>query len=224
MLLYLYALADGLTDVSGLAGVENEPLILLPVGATTAVGGWITQAPAVERDTLIRQDRVVRDLHARAAALLPLRFGTSKADAAAVALAVDALGPNLRARFDLVRGRDQMTLRVLGAAGAASATGTAGALRAEADAGARYLAARAAKASPYELEPLLDALRTYQRATKIEAGRHAGLIGTVYQLIDRGASEAYRRTAEEAATKLPDLTVRITGPAPAYAFAGFDTP
>lgn len=230
MLFYLYALADALADVSGLTGLESAPLALLPVGEVTVVGAWLTQTPAVERANLITQDRVVRELHTRAAALLPMRFGTGKDDLDAAARAVEALG-SLRTRMNLVRGRDQMTIRVLAAlapaAPVAPATLAAPAASAapamDTGAGRRYLASRAAKAIPRELVPILDALGRLQRATRVEASRQAGLIGTVYQLVDRAAGDEYRRVAEDAAAKFPNLTVRISGPSPAYAFAS-ETP
>lgn len=214
MLFYLYALADALADVSGLTGLESAPLALLPVGEVTVVGAWLTQTPAVERANLITQDRVVRELHTRAAALLPMRFGTGKDDLDAAARAVEALG-SLKTRLDLVRGRDQMTMRVL----AAPAPAAPAAPAMDTGAGTRYLASRAAKAIPRELAPILDALGRLQRATRVEASRQAGLIGTVYQLVDRAAGDEYRRAAEDAASKFPNLTVRVTGPSPAYAFA-----
>jgi hypothetical protein len=69
------------------------------------------------------------------------------------------------------------------------------------------------------LAPLLDALAPQARATRIERGKHEGL-WTVYQLIDRGSSDRYRRTVESAFGDDRRFTVRISGPAPCYAFAG----
>jgi hypothetical protein len=227
MLLYLYALADDLTNVSGLSGLELEPLVLVSLGGAVAVGGWMQRAPSVDRNTLIAQDRLVRELHSRAGALLPMRFGSCTGDADALARSVETLSPDVRRRLDLVRGRDQMTIRALGAADAAATTTATGAstiadeygLPDMAGPGTRYLAARAIRAIPPALAPLLDALKPLQRATRVEAGRHAGLIGTIYQLVDRGSSDAYRRAIDEAARHSPSLTLRVTGPSPAYAFA-----
>ncbi len=68
-----------------------------------------------------------------------------------------------------------------------------------------------------EVEPLLKALEHLQRASRIEPGKTAGLIATVYHLIDRGSSEEYRRVVESAAGGW-ELSVRISGPSPCYAF------
>jgi hypothetical protein len=241
MILYVYALADGLDDVSGLAGVQNEALVLVPLPEAMAVCGWIAQAPSVSRDSLTTQDELVRALHARATALLPLRFGAVVNDVEAAARAVHALGASLRERLDQVRARDQMTLRIVrhrvdrvegaegagraagaeGAEGAAGADGAGGARGAEGSegAGTKYLKSRAALAVPPAIAPLLDALKPFQRMTRVERGRHPDVVATVYQLIERGSAEAYRQAAADASAKLPALTVRISGPSPAYAFA-----
>jgi hypothetical protein len=229
LLLYIYALSDVAIEMDSLTGVASEPLILVPAAYAIAVCGWMEQLPPLDRDSLVAQDRLVRALHARADALLPMRFGTSAADVNTAQRAVDAFGAKLRERFDLVRGREQMTLRVLGATGATGAVGATGAaepaspklanLSTEAKAGARYLAERSAKAVPSRLAPLIDALRPLQRAMHIEPGRDADVIGTVYHLIDRGTATVYCRAVEHAATRLPSLSVRISGPSPPYAFA-----
>jgi Gas vesicle synthesis protein GvpL/GvpF len=72
---------------------------------------------------------------------------------------------------------------------------------------------------PSEIEPLLKALRTLQRATRVEPGTTDGVIATVYQLIDRGRSAEYGEIAAAAAGELQGLAVRISGPGPCYAFA-----
>lgn len=219
MILYLYALADGLDDVSGLAGVHDETLVIVSLPEAIAVGGWMPEAPAVTRESLASQDRLVRQLHARAAGLLPMRYGAAVSDVEAAARAVHALGAGLRDRLERVRARDQMTLRITGAGVAGGVEAPEGAEGPE-GAGTRYLRARAALAVPPEIAPLLEALKPLQRVTRVERGRHANVLATVYQLIDKGSAEVYWRAAEDAAATRPSLTIRISGPSPAYAFAG----
>jgi hypothetical protein len=84
--------------------------------------------------------------------------------------------------------------------------------------GVAYLRGRAAKGMPREIVPLLDAVHAQVRATRIEPGRAAGVIATVYQLVARGASEDYAAAVRAAAATMPDLAVRLSGPAPCYAF------
>ena len=236
MRLYLYAIAEGIDDFAGLKGLAEEPLTVIPVGTASVVGGWMADVPAVSRETLVNQDALVRTLHAHAAALLPMRFGSSVADVDALVRLVDPLAAQVGKQCALVRGREQMTVRVIrtrtegadGAEGADSAEGAAalGAWGAKGavGAGARYLAGRAAKQTPPEIVPLLEALRDLQRATRVDASRHQNVVGSIYQLIDRGLADQYRQRVTSAATALPDLNVRVSGPAPPYAFASLTAP
>jgi hypothetical protein len=225
MHLYLYAITDSLTDVSSLSGVGDEPLVVVRAGRVLAAGGWLAQIPALDRAMLNAQDRVVRELHARAEALLPMRFGTSVASEVELERKIESLDPGLRDSLELVRGREQMTLRVLRAAEAAASARdsdeivSAGSSEAERGAGASYLDARRAAAIPSEIAGLTRAVQPLQRATRVERGRVEGLVATVYHLIDRGSSEPYRGAITQASAALPSLTVRMTGPGPAYAFA-----
>jgi hypothetical protein len=233
MRLYLYAIAEGLSSVGDVMGIQNEMLTLLPAGSASIVAGWVGDRPVLSRNTLEAQDGVVRVLHSRADALLPMRFGSSADSVEALARLVEPLAPRIAEACSLVRGREQMTVRVFrtrteGASGAggAEAAGAQGTLGAEgaSGAGARYLAERAAKRIPTEVTPLLDALRDLQRATRIERGQHREVVATIYQLIDRGASAAYRERIKSIVDQLPELTARVSGPSPAYAFAALSAP
>ena len=113
MILYLYALADRLPSVAGLTGVSGEPLVIVEAAGARLIAGWLNAAPVTERDSLEQQDRVIRALHERVDALLPMRFGTAVADAARAVEAVEVIAAGLADRFALVRGREQMTLRVV---------------------------------------------------------------------------------------------------------------
>lgn len=214
-MLYLYAIADGLDRVHEVAGADGEPLTIHTLEGMQVVAGERAAEPAIDAPALRRQDSVVRMLHARSAALLPMRFGASFGAMADLERAMTLRAPALRERLAVVRGREQMTLRVLGAVGATGAAGATGARRAQ---GAAYLRERAARTMPREVLPLLDALKRWQRATRVEAGRSAGVVATVYQLIDRGSSAEYEAVVKAAARALPGLSIRVTGPAPCYAF------
>jgi hypothetical protein len=218
VILYLYAIADGLASVEGIAGARGEPLTLIPLDAATLVAGSIAAAPALSRDVLAAQDACVRALHARAAALLPMRFGAALADVDAASRAIAAYGPMLRERLDLVRDREQVSLWIAGAARASGVSGSSGD-EADAGRGRRYLEQRAAQQIPHEVRPIVESLKPLVRATRVEATRHEAAIATVYHLIDRGASATYFKAAHAAAEGIPDVRVRVRGPSPAYAFA-----
>jgi hypothetical protein len=52
----------------------------------------------------------------------------------------------------------------------------------------------------------------------VEPGKAPGVIATVYQLIDRGTSAQYEDAVKAAAGAMPELSIRVSGPAPCYAF------
>jgi hypothetical protein len=219
VILYLYAIADGLDRVDDVPGATGEPLTVLTVEGVQVVTGEVVATPQIDESSLGRQDAIVRELHARAAALLPMRFGAAFASRSQMQSALALRLPALQQRLAIVRGAEQMTLRILGGAGGTGAAGarTAGAAGA-AGAGVNYLRERAARAVPQDVTTLLDAVRRLQRATRVEPGKTPGIVATVYQLINRGASAEYYLLVNVAAKRLPGLSVRVSGPAPCYAF------
>jgi hypothetical protein len=217
-MLYVYAVAADLGDVTDLTGVQGEPLMLIPVVDAVAVAGAVDAQPPLDAPALKAQDALVRQLHDRAGALLPMRFGTTARDA-------DALGRSLEALRDIgnklaaVRTCEQMTLRVV------SVEGAGGAERAEragtaATSGTEYLKGRAErrKASP-ELAAIAGAAASLQRDVRIDPANQQGLHGSVYHLIERGRSGEYRAAIDRAAAGLPNVRILISGPSPAYAFS-----
>ena len=219
---YLYAIADGVAAVEDLVGIAHEPLRLLSVDSLTVIAGEMANTPLVDRGNLDRQDLLVRRLHDRAEALLPMRFRSTFASETEAQHAITLQASRLLEQLDTVRHREQMAMRVLaatGAPGALGALGAPGALGATGATGTDYLRARAGRQIPSEIGPLLEALHPLVRATRIERGRIAGVIATVYHLIDRGASDTYRTLMEAAASKQPALSIHVSGPSPCYAFA-----
>jgi len=234
----LYALADDIERVEGVTGVCGETPTVVALPSCALVAGWIDERPTVDRASLTTQDAVVRRVHALAPAVLPVRFGTAFADVEAAARAIVALGGLVADRLDLVRNREQMTLRVAGppsrpaAASARSRRSSLESERAEADASAAssasdasaggagrlYLEQRAAQRLPLKLQRFAEALAHFERAVRAESGAKPGVV-TMYHLIDRGASAEYIEAANRVARDLSELTLRVSGPSPAYAFA-----
>ena len=112
--LYLYALVDGEPSGPLGEGLAGEPLRLLPRGGVAVVAGDLPERPRPDRETLERQDAVVRRLAERFGAILPARFGEAFADEAALAGRLDPREPEIALALALVRGCVQMTLRVFG--------------------------------------------------------------------------------------------------------------
>lgn len=218
-MLYVYALlaeAPGAAPGRGLAG---ERLCVVDVEGVWAVAGTMTSAPPPSAPALRRHDAVVRRLARATDAVLPVRFGTAVAGRAALARALEGRGPSLRRALRLVRGREQMTLRVFGLA--APLPRPEGAPP-DGLPGTRYLAARLATAVHRRAVPELDALRSglarLVRAERVERHDAPPLLATVYHLVDRGRSAEYLAWLDRAASHAHPVRLRASGPWPAYAF------
>jgi hypothetical protein len=212
-MVYVYAIAEELGDISHLAGVRGEPLLLVAFGRAVVVAGEMTVRPPLEPAILRAQDALVRALHDRARALLPMRFGTTSADREEVLRAIDAHG-DLATRLAAVRDCEQMVVRVLGTLDqetqpvSAAATGT------------QYLEARAKRHQPGPaLAALAAGVGDLPKSVKIEPSSQPGLLGAVYHLIERGRADEYRRAIDHRAAQLPDVRILVSGPSPPYAFA-----
>jgi hypothetical protein len=216
-ILYMYALVD--EDSAGPLGEGSagEPLRLVRCGAVSAVVGDLPERPQPERETLERQDAVVRRLAERFAAILPARFGEVFADEASLAGRIASREREMTEALARVRGCVQMTLRVFGEPAPEPETAEEG------GPGSRYLAARRRAAerarSLPEIEPLREALRPLLRAERIERHGAGPLLGTAYHLVLRGQDGAYREALESARERIGGRRVAATGPWPPYAFA-----
>jgi hypothetical protein len=196
--LNVYALSDAPPAVE-VRGALGEAVRAVPAGSLLALAGEVDHAPELSADAVRAHDAVVRRLAAACPALLPVRFGS-------LADEVDFSGREgeLLEALELVRGREQMTLRVYGDPQAA-----------QRESGKAYLESLRRARSVPSLDPLRAALGTLVRAERTEP--HGGpLIASVYHLIDRGSAPEYLRTL--AGVALP-VRVAPTGPWPAWSFA-----
>lgn len=200
----LYAIAEG--AAAGLAGALGEPLrVIGHLGLELVCGGG---PPPLSPDALRAHEAAVRRIADRSSACLPARFGAAAADEAELRRIVEKSAPALMQALALVRGREQMTLRVLGAPASPPASGGPG---------TRYLEERRRASTVPELDPLRKALSGLIRAERVEPHGRPGLVATVYHLIDRGAEAIYRRRVE--ASPLEGVRVAVSGPWPAWSFA-----
>jgi hypothetical protein len=215
-MLYLYALAAELGEVADMRGAQGEPLVLLPFRQAVVVAGNVAAKPPIDADSLTAQDALVRQLHERAAALLPMRFGMTIADAT---MLDQSLNARLIDRLQMVRRCEQMVVRVFGATANPDAPARAGGFAADLS-GRSYLEQRVrAHKGSAELGAIAAAAAPLQREVRIEPATQPGVHGSVYHLIERGKSDEYRTVIERAVATLPDVRVMISGPSPAYAFA-----
>src|SRR5919108_1576754 len=203
-MLYLYAIAAGLGDVADLGGIQHEPLVRFSFRDTLVIAGDVTSIPVIAAENLKAQDALVRALHDRSAALLPMRFGMTIPEVAAIhsALAYARIAKKL----EEVRGREQMTLRIVGPAHANDPA-------TDETSGTAYLMSRAKRRSPSEEMAVISAgAASIVRGVHLEPIHQHGVHGSVYHLIERGRSEEYRRLIAAAAAEGPHMRVIITGP------------
>jgi hypothetical protein len=225
--LYVYALLEGPSAGWAGRGVRDEPLRLVDCEGIVVAVGEVDRAPAPDAEHVRRHDAVIRRLAAAAEAILPARFGTLVGDEPELEQALAARGAGLRRTLDLVRGREQMTLRVYAELPASEASRDAPAegpeavsVAAVAGAGARYLEARRARRGDLgsALAPLRERLGDLVHAERLESHAVAPLLASVYHLIPRAASGRYRALVAGAGPMLP-VRLRASGPWAPYAFA-----
>ena len=222
--LYVYAVVEADARVAG-AGLDEEPLRLVPCGDLAAVVGEMPDTPAVDARTLRGHDAVVRAVAQHADAILPARFGCFVKDETALRDAVTPRARELTEALRLVRGCEQMTVRVYGteaATPAADEPTTAGPA-AGARPGTDYLVnrqrdRRRARQVP-ELDPVRPALATIVRDERAQRHRTPPLLASVYHLIERGQAATYQETLTRAAASLGGVRLTASGPWPPYAFA-----
>lgn len=220
MRLYVYALADADLATTGLCGISGEPLEVVTLQDAVGIVGRMTEAKTPTREALQSQDALVRALHERTSALLPVRFGTTVADAAALHDHPTLQHARLTQALDRVRAREQMTVRIVTnrpvptvSHRESTSTGR----------GRQYLEGRASEHRlPTEAVEVVSAVRALVREERTERGRVQGMLATVYHLIDRGRGADYRAAMEARASLLTALSIGVAGPSPAYAFGPDD--
>jgi hypothetical protein len=175
-------------------------------------------APEPTEANLRLQHRIVVELARRSDAILPVSFGAwmeTEELRRVVSLREDRLLP----AFDLVRRRQQMTVRILGAP-PPSAPGVRS--RAATGAGAAYLS-RHLRALPPEASRIVRAIRreaaSVVAAERVEPGKRR-IIATVHHLIERGRSRQYEAAISSALNStVSRFEVVVSGPWPPFAFA-----
>jgi len=227
--LYLYALLERRP-----AGTVGRTRVIRCGRLFAAVSDVVTP-PAITARSLRAHDAVVRRLATLVDAVLPVRFGTVVSNPTELARSIAPREKELRDALRLVRGREQMTLRVYAAHGAGTGdercddaaernTGDAG------GAGTRHLRrlhrAHLRRTSVPEIAAVRDAFAPFVRAERVErhdvperSRRSATLIASVHHLIDRRAARRYRAAVKRAGTGGDPVRIVVKGPWPPYAFA-----
>jgi len=220
---YVYAILGEPPTAELGRGISDEALTLLTSSDLVAAVGVMDAPPLATRQAVLGHDAVVRRLAEASTAILPTRFGMVHEASALVdwlATAADGLRDALR----LVAGREQMTLHVF--EGEAAVVGVEAPDDADAGTstgpGARYLTERRrqrrAAALP-ELAALRSRLDDLIAAERIERRTTPPFRASVYHLVERGRSAAYRDTVESNRDLVTGVRLRVSGPWAPYAFA-----
>ena len=212
----VYAIVPSATRLPRGRGFRGERLRVLRAGAVGAVVGELGRAPRQTPANLRAYHRVVEQLSAACPALLPVRFGTVLADEDEIVGMLRSRQAAFRRRLTQVRGRVQMTVRLVRPAHADASTSSTAA-RPPASSGAEYLFARAAAHRREEGAAECAALRLLVgRWVKAERVQPQGPVISVYHLVPRTAATAYRQVIEGAG--VPGVRLMVSGPFPPFAF------
>ena len=224
MIVCVYAVIGRLPGRLALQGVAGERLRVVAAGSLAAVVGELRRRPSATPRSLRRYAVVIESIASRTPAVLPARFGTVAADDEEVAFLLRSRAAGLRPRLRAVRGRAQMTIRLV----LASDSGDGATQGVEsshhrgltpsprATQGTQYLRQRAAEAREIPgFEPIRDAVRSFVKDERME--KRPGIV-TVNHLIPRAAADRYRSAVIRAAGH-NGVRLMVTGPLAPYAFA-----
>jgi hypothetical protein len=216
--IWVYAIADGLRSLPPVEGIGGSPLTIDDCAGLDVVATVHDRASfEPSEESLLAHARVVEALFSRSPALLPVRFGLAFEDFPGVERAVRARSRELRESLELVRGRVELGLRVVGEE------------REDVPAvssGRAYLEARRAQVVTADrLAGDLHACLAERAGAAVRSTRADGrlLLSGAY-LVDRAAIPSFQEAVHALESKHPALTFALTGPWPPYSFAGMETP
>jgi gas vesicle protein GvpL/GvpF len=209
---WLYAICRCTGHAPSFSGPAGEHLRLVEAAGLAAVVGKAI-ARGASLPALKRYDALQRALARQCDAMLPARFGTHIQDETEAAFILEARAASLRLALRRVRGCSQMTLRTV------CGTDPLPPAASRASSGASYLRARASAAQRDRamacFEPVAAAVGRWVSAERFE---RRGAVASLFQLVPVDATEAYAAAARQAAEEAR-VSVLVTGPYPAYAFA-----
>jgi len=216
---YVYALVDARPAPPSPQGEGHggAPLCVVSRGAVAAVCSHHDHLELpVEGDHLWRHERVAETLM-EDHAVLPVRFGTTVADEDALAAMLHEREAEFCGAFERVRGRVEISVRVLWTPPEAEADPSA----ATTGPGRAYiygrLAARNAAAALAESVHAGLAARAVEARYDVSATPRL-LLSAAY-LVERDGVSGFLEAVDEAAHRHPEVELLCTGPWPAHTFA-----
>jgi Gas vesicle synthesis protein GvpL/GvpF len=211
--LYLYALTEHPAAVPTARGIDETPLAAERVDGIEAVVGVLdTERVEPSEATILAHARVVDEVAAVNAAVLPARFGRGYADADALRQAVGQSTEALRDALERVRGCLELGLRVLAKPEGAAVTG---------ESGREYMLGRLEERRRVEqlADELHAPLASLARAETHSVGTTPQLVLSASYLVPREDLDAFQAALRDLELAHPALTIACTGPWPPYSFA-----
>jgi hypothetical protein len=184
-----------------------------------AVYAAVDRRPEVSEAALRTQHDIVARIAAKVDAVLPARFG-SLVGLEELERLVALRRQAIRDALDLVRGRTQMTVRVLDAE-ARVAAAPFGQAAAQAASGTEYLQARrqaAVRALPPDVAAVSAAVKDIVAGERWEAGE-GRVAAAIYHLVGHGAVDKYKKRVAGISPMTEGRTLSVSGPLPPFAFA-----
>jgi hypothetical protein len=171
-------------------------------------------------DALWTHERVVERLMAERA-VLPMRFGSTFPDDAALRTALSGRLDRLVAALDRVRGRVELGVRVI-----ATGDGDVTAPDPPPASGRDYVLAKLARGrrSARLADTVHKPLAALAVAARRQRTREPGEVLRAAYLVDNRELGAFRAAVDRLARERPDLALLCTGPWPPYAFVEVETP
>ena len=209
-MIYLYAIAKGLTTVPDVQGLEGAPLDRQRFDDFDLVVSEHAAKVEPSEEAVLVHARVVEALMPLAAALLPARFGLAFADTAALEQALREKAGTLEESLERVRGRVELGVRVVGEQSAPR----------DVENGREYLEARRRQVAA--ADELHESLAARARASA-RGNASGGLVLSGAYLVDPGSIPAFREAVGELESEHPSLSFALTGPWPPYSFAGVES-
>jgi hypothetical protein len=205
--IYLYAVADGLSGLPELEGIDGATLSCRRRDGFDLVVSEHAAPVEPTEEAVLRHARVVEALMPLAEALLPARFGLAFADFSELEGALSERAAQLGESLEQVRGRVELGVRVVGEQADPR----------PAESGRAYLESRRAQLAA--VDALHESLA--ERARAAARGKSGGrLVLSGAYLVDPDAIPAFREAVDGLELDHPQFTFALTGPWPPYSFAG----
>lgn len=211
--LYLYAIVARRPRGALGTGMNGGALSIVRAGGAHVVVERAT-APEPGARAVRAHDRIVKRIAALSPAVLPFRFGSVVAGATALRAMLEPVSTAIASALELVDGCVQYTLRVYGEASheiqePAKTEGP----------GTRWLGVRLRARRVQEIAPVTEATAAFVRGSRAQRHDRPPLVASVYHLVPRSETRAYRAALARSARGLSHVRVKTSGPWPPYAFA-----